>query len=26
VALEQLKKNPVNYGQRPPYPNYHPSR
>jgi len=23
VVLEQLKKNPVNYGKRPPYPNYH---
>lgn len=23
VALDQLKKNPVNYGKRPPYPDYH---
>jgi tricorn protease len=23
VALDLLKKNPVNYGQRPNYPNYH---
>jgi tricorn protease len=26
VALDQLKKNPVNYGTRPPYPNYHPGK
>jgi tricorn protease len=23
VALDELQKHPVNYGQRPPYPNYH---
>jgi tricorn protease len=23
VALQQLKEHPVNYGKRPPYPNYH---
>jgi hypothetical protein len=23
VALDSLKKNPVNYGRRPDYPNYH---
>jgi hypothetical protein len=22
VAMEQLKKNPVNYGKRPSYPDY----
>jgi tricorn protease len=22
VVLEELKKNPVNYGKRPSYPNY----